>query len=296
MRFARRRTRWPGWRLPTSISTLTGSTRWHRRSCGILPSPRSIRRNAPGCSLDFSREQPLLLNVVLRDRSGALVASGAEAPADRTSTPAPAYLLEVLETGQPAVSDLYCRASDRQPDDRSGVPGARRRRHGCRRARLEPQPAAAAAGIRQPGASGWLRRHAARSEGTDSRPQSRRRTIHRPDDRGRGGAACSRRRPRCRSTSMASSGSSAPRSVNRGPWSLSVGIPRPSSRDRLAPLWCAESRYQRFGRAGCPLALAPGCRITPAMGLNRLRSAAQRIAGGDLSPPDADRRSEPGNR
>ena len=52
-------------------------------------------------------EQPLLLNVVLRDRSGALVASGAEAPADRTSRSRRPIMLEVLETGRPAVSDLY---------------------------------------------------------------------------------------------------------------------------------------------------------------------------------------------
>ena len=36
---------------------------------------------------------------------------------------------------------------------------------------------------------------------------------------------------------MVSSGSSAPPSVDRGPWSLSVGIPARVVRDRLAPLW-----------------------------------------------------------
>ena len=41
------------------------------------------------------REQPLLLNVVLRDRNGTLVASGAEAVTDRTPARAPAYLMEV---------------------------------------------------------------------------------------------------------------------------------------------------------------------------------------------------------
>ena len=40
--------------LPQSVP-LTGSMRWHRRSCGILPSPRSIRRNAPGCSRNSHR-------------------------------------------------------------------------------------------------------------------------------------------------------------------------------------------------------------------------------------------------
>src|ERR1700674_4304106 len=51
-------------------------------------------------------EQPLLLNVVLRDRNALLVAPPTGAPADRTSVPAPAYMMDVLKTGQPGVSEL----------------------------------------------------------------------------------------------------------------------------------------------------------------------------------------------
>ena len=65
------------------------------------------RTEADKLFAELMREQPLLLAVVLRDRTGTLVASGAEAVTDRTPARAPAYLMEALRTGRPVVSGLY---------------------------------------------------------------------------------------------------------------------------------------------------------------------------------------------
>jgi len=229
-------------------------------------------------------EQPLLLNVVLRDRSGALVASGGEASADRTSTPAPAYLLEVLETGQPAVSDLYSgpltgspaigqaypvRAHDgavvgvldlslnvlqlQQVFDSLALPD------GSALTLLDQKGQILA---RSPGGERYIGQTIAAA----AEPRAREDTPLQVDIDGV---------ERFVGTA----------SVNRGPWSLSVGIPRTLVRDRLAPLW---ARHLAISGSAVLVVLWLSLLLShhTSNGLNRLRSAAQRIAGGDLSPPD----------
>jgi signal transduction histidine kinase len=72
--------------------------------------------------------------------------------------------------------------------------------------------------------------------------------------------------------------------VMRGAWTLSVGIPTAVVLVRLAPLW--RRNVVILASAFVVLALL-GLVIAwqTALNLNRLRSAAQRIAAGDLSPP-----------
>jgi C4-dicarboxylate-specific signal transduction histidine kinase len=72
--------------------------------------------------------------------------------------------------------------------------------------------------------------------------------------------------------------------VPRGPWVLSVGIPSSTVREGLLPLWQRNALI--IGVAALVL-LALGVFIAwqTTVHLNRLRSAAEQIADGDLSPP-----------
>jgi C4-dicarboxylate-specific signal transduction histidine kinase len=72
--------------------------------------------------------------------------------------------------------------------------------------------------------------------------------------------------------------------LDRGPWALSVGIPRAVVDQRLDPLWW-RTVFISGGAVFAVLALALWVSHHTSDGLNRLRSAAQRIAAGDLSPP-----------
>ncbi len=72
--------------------------------------------------------------------------------------------------------------------------------------------------------------------------------------------------------------------VARGPWLLSVGIPTSVAADRIAPLWRRNIAIAAGSIATCLLlSLSFSHRLSRALG--GLREAAQRIAGGDLSPP-----------
>jgi len=72
--------------------------------------------------------------------------------------------------------------------------------------------------------------------------------------------------------------------ITRGPWVLSVGIPTSVVDDRVAPLF---RRDLAIVAAAIVMMLALALLLSQALGksLNNLRLAAQRIAGGDLSPP-----------
>jgi C4-dicarboxylate-specific signal transduction histidine kinase len=76
--------------------------------------------------------------------------------------------------------------------------------------------------------------------------------------------------------------------VARGPWLLSVGIPTRVVTERVVPLWRRNAAIAAAGILSMLLAaLILSDRL--ASGLNRLQLAAQRIAGGDLTPPDRSR-------
>jgi C4-dicarboxylate-specific signal transduction histidine kinase len=73
--------------------------------------------------------------------------------------------------------------------------------------------------------------------------------------------------------------------VERGPWLLSVGIPTSVASERLAPLWRRNLAIVLAGIAAVLfLSLSFSYQLSAALG--SLREAAQRIAGGDLSPPE----------
>jgi C4-dicarboxylate-specific signal transduction histidine kinase len=72
--------------------------------------------------------------------------------------------------------------------------------------------------------------------------------------------------------------------VERGPWLLSVGIPTRVAAERLAPLWRRNIAIVLAAIATVlTLSLSFSHQLSRALG--SMREAAQRIAGGDLSPP-----------
>ena len=73
-------------------------------------------------------------------------------------------------------------------------------------------------------------------------------------------------------------------SVRRGPWVLSVAIPRRVVPETLLPLW-RRNMMIIGGAALAVLALGVLIAWQTTLHLNRLRSAAGQIANGDLSPP-----------
>ena len=72
--------------------------------------------------------------------------------------------------------------------------------------------------------------------------------------------------------------------VERGPWVLSVGIPTRVAAERLAPLW-RRSMVIVVAAIAAILALSLSFSHHLSRALGSIREAAQRIAGGDLSPP-----------
>jgi C4-dicarboxylate-specific signal transduction histidine kinase len=73
--------------------------------------------------------------------------------------------------------------------------------------------------------------------------------------------------------------------IARGPWLLSVAIPRSEVLARLAPLW-RRNLITIVLALFCVVALALWISWQTALDLNRLRGVAQLIAEGDLSPPE----------
>jgi C4-dicarboxylate-specific signal transduction histidine kinase len=72
--------------------------------------------------------------------------------------------------------------------------------------------------------------------------------------------------------------------IERGPWLLSVGIPTSLAITRVAPLY-RRNLIIAIAAIGAVLLLALGLSTQMSRGLNAIRDAARRIAGGDLSPP-----------
>lgn len=73
--------------------------------------------------------------------------------------------------------------------------------------------------------------------------------------------------------------------IARGPWLLSVAIPRTEVLKRLAPLWRRNLSIVAVAFAGV-IALTLWISWQTAFDLRRLQSAAHQIASGDLSPPE----------
>ena len=226
-------------------------------------------------------EQPLLLNIVLRDRSGLLVAAGADVPADRTSAPAPQYVMDVLRTGRPGVSELFA----------GPLTGS------LTIAQAYPVRAAdgSVVGVVALGLNLFQLQRVfdslALPDGSvvtllDQRGQILARS---PDGEKYIGRTIEVGAVPAPDIGLRSDVDGVERfvgveSVARGPWSLSVGIPQTVVADRVAPLWWRNLAIS-CAAVLAVLGLSLWVSHHTSTGLERIRVAAQRIAGGDLSPP-----------
>lgn len=232
---------------------------------------------------DLLSEQPLLLNVVLLDRNALLVASATGAPADRASGPAPAHVMDVLKTGRPGISELIVDPLTGRPTIGQAYP-----------VRADD---GAVVGVLDLSLNLFQLQHAfdnlALPDGSvvallDQRGQILARSpdgekyIGRTTEAGAG--AVSAPDLGLRSDVDGVERFVGVRSVDRGPWSLSVGIPQTVVADRLAPLWRRNLTIS-LGAVLAVLGLSLLVSHHTSTGLERIRAAAQRIAGGDLSPP-----------
>jgi C4-dicarboxylate-specific signal transduction histidine kinase len=250
----------------------------------LVRDPAIIAFDEAQCRRLFSTilsQQPLLLNVVLRDRTGALRVSAADAAQGRPAGPVPANVLQVLRTGRPGVSGLSAGPITGKPSIGEAYPVR--------------GPDQAIVGVLGLGLD--LLQLERIFENLDL-PDGSVITLVDPQ---RQIVARSRESEQYIGKTMAAAapgeggadfrmdvdgverltGSAA---INRGPWSLLVGIPRSVLLSRLAPLYWRNLTIST-GAVLAVLVLSLWLSHQTSTGLKRLRSAAQRIAGGDLSPP-----------
>ena len=226
-------------------------------------------------------EQPLLLNVVLRDRNLRLVASAIETPADRTSVPAPAYMMDVLKTGRSGVSSLIAGPLTGRPtigqayavhaDDGSVVGVLALSLNLVQLQRVFENLALPDGSVLTV---------------VDQRGQI---VARSPDGEKYIGQTIVARAVPAPDIGLRSDVDGVERfvgteSVARGPWSLSVGIPQTVVADRLAPFWWRNFTIS-LAAVLAVLGLSLWVSHHTVTGLERIRASAQRIAGGDLSPP-----------
>ena len=229
--------------------------------------------------------QPLLLNIVLRDRNGALRGSGLPVPAATQPTASLPYVQAVVATGKVAISQLTTGEVSRKPTvvlaypvrqtedgDVAGVLAL-----GVNLAELQtlfqdiPLPEGSVVTLTDAAS-----RVLARSRDADL-------YIGRP----LGTAAISPKDvPR---TQVVTGPDGVPRFygnavIQRGPWLLSVGIPTSVAITRLRPLFFRNLVIATSGVVAV-LLLSLGLSTLIGQGIRGVRDAVQRIADGDLSPP-----------
>jgi C4-dicarboxylate-specific signal transduction histidine kinase len=230
------------------------------------------------------QDQPLLLNILLTDDSGTLRGTGVAARASLGSVVTMPYVRIVVETGRPVVSELTIGAVSGKPtiilgypvfDERQRVVGALA--FGVDLARLQtvfssiPLPENSVITVTDSASRVLARsRDAERYIGTmaDQNAVAPRDVAPTQVRTGLDGI------PRFYGNAV----------IDRGPWVLSVGIPTSVAADRIAPLWRRNLSIV-VGAIATVLFLTLWLSTRLSRGLNTLRMAAQRIAGGDLSPP-----------
>lgn len=248
------------------------------------PSVISLER--PRCDQLFAtvlRDQPLLLNIVLTDATGTLKGTGVAARANLGTVVELPYVHEVVASGKPLVSELTTGQVSGKPtvilaypvrdnDTIVGTLGL-----GVNLTALQsvftsiPLPEGSVITVTDAQSRVLARsRDAERFIGTriETRPQ-------RPDE-----VASTLVRTGLDGVSRLY-GNSA---IARGQWVVSVGIPTSVLSERVAPLW---RRNLAIVLAAIATVLSLSLLLSRYLGrsLNDLRLAAQRIAGGDLSPP-----------
>jgi signal transduction histidine kinase len=231
------------------------------------------------------REQPLLLNIVLTDVVGTLKGTAIEAYGDLWTSVPLAYVKDVVATRKPVVSELTTGRLSGKPmivlgypvfDSRGAVVGTLG--FGIDLTRLQ----AAFSAIPLPGDSvitvtDAASRVLARSRdaekfigtATDPKPLAPKEVPAVQLHTGVDGV------PRFFGNAV----------IERGPWLLSVGIPTGVAAARVAPLWSRNLEIV-VGAVAVILVLSLSLSRLLSRSLNALRLAAQRIARGDLSPPE----------
>ena len=230
------------------------------------------------------RDQPLLLNIVVSDGVGTVKGSGVPSTAERLSPTAMPYVVETLRTGKPQVSELMQGRISNQPtvvlsypvrDVQGALVGVLGL--GINLSRLQtlfsdiPLPEGSVVTLSDRTSRVLARSRDAelyigkRSDPNPMLPRDVPRTQVRTglDDveRSYGNAV-----------------------VERGPWLLSVGIPTRLALTRVAPLFKRNLAIV-FVTIGAILLLSLGLSTSMSRGVDNLRAAVQRIADGDLSPP-----------
>jgi C4-dicarboxylate-specific signal transduction histidine kinase len=255
---------------------------------GLVRHPAVTSLDRERCDELFATilaEQPLLLNVLLTDTQGKIEGTGlrgTEAIGNILDMP---YVKDVVQMGKPVVSELTTGQLSGKPtiilaypvfDSRRAVIGALG--FGVNLERLQsvfksiPLPESSVITVTD-SASRVLARSldAERYIGTiaESKPLAPRDVAPSQVRAGLDGI------PRFYGNAT----------IERGPWLLSVGIPVSVAATRLGPLWRRNLAIV-FGSIATVLFLSLWLSHRLSAGLGSLRLAAQRIAGGDLSPPD----------
>jgi C4-dicarboxylate-specific signal transduction histidine kinase len=229
------------------------------------------------------RDQPLLVNVILTDAEGTIKASGLPA-GSVTKVAALGEVRQVVSSGKPVVSELVTGAVSRRPTVALAypVPGPSGAIDGVlalalNLERLEtlfrgvPLPEDSVVTLsdarsrvlaRSRDAGVYIGKQLG-AQGTAPRDVPRTQVLTGPDqiERAYGNAV-----------------------IDRGPWLLSVGIPTSLALTRVAPLY-RRNLIIAIAAIGAMLLLSLGLSTQMSRGLNGVRDAARKIAGGDLSPP-----------
>jgi C4-dicarboxylate-specific signal transduction histidine kinase len=230
------------------------------------------------------RDQPLLLNIVLTDAAGLIKGTALPGRLDRSDSVTLPYAKEAVATGRPVVSDLVTGALSGKPTIILGYPVRKPAGAvvgaigiGLNLARLQtlfssiPLPENSVVTLTDSASRVLVRsRDAERYIGTvvQATPTPLRNVPSTQTLAGVDGIE------RFFGNAI----------VDRGPWLLSVGIPTSVAAARIAPLWRRNIAISSSAIAAI-LVVSLWWAHLLAGGLGRLRTAVQRIADGDLSPP-----------
>jgi two-component system NtrC family sensor kinase len=231
------------------------------------------------------REQPLLLNILLTDAAGNLKGTGIEAYGNLwTSVPMP-YVKDVVTTRKPVVSELTTGRLSGKPMIVLGYPV------------FDPQGVAVGAlgfGVDLTRLQSVFGSIPLPEDSVITVTDAASRVLARSRDAEKFIGTATDASPRAPSEVPAlqvhTGVDGVPRFygnavIERGPWLLSVGIPISVAAARVAPLWSRNLEIV-VGAILAILLVSLSLSRLLSRSLNALRLAAQRIAGGDLSPPE----------